>query len=58
MNNGANLRETASVDMPDIDSTESKENLQKEKKLNDQERGRPIPDKRKNVREKIKEIYA
>ena len=47
MNNGANLRETASVDVPDIDSTESKENLQKEKNLNDLERGRPNPDKRK-----------
>ena len=35
------------MDIPDIDSTESKKNLQKEKKLTDLERGRPIPDKRK-----------
>jgi hypothetical protein len=47
-----NLRETASVDIPDIDSTESKENLQKEKKLNDLERGRPNPDKRKKCSRK------
>ena len=46
-NNSANLRETASVDIPDIDLTESNKNLQKEKKLNDRERGKPIPDKRK-----------